>query len=315
MGRRPNRRRSGSTSHRQEHAHFYALNSPCAAGAWHGRGQVRAKHIPRPIFLTLSRDRNLHDRLPSRDDEPTCRSREPAPRKRARPGRDRGASASASNPAQERVDRTGAAVARTSGGEGEDVVGEAGRRHPALEGILQDPARPVHGTAACWSATLREGRKEASSWQNAAYRSYGLGSADGWTTVWALTTEGFEIGSQRLGLKLERVPKHDVGQAFLKHEVLANESLPRPVGAIGRTNGGFGSDSDSSVTSAEALLLAWPADQAGNEDDDGSPPRRRTVLIWNGPSSRRPSGQVWHHEAREIPEVSATDAGTSTSTC
>src|SRR5216683_1393475 len=136
----------------------------------------------------------------------------------------------------------------------------------------------------------------------------GFGSADGWTTVWALTPEGFEIGSQRLGLKLERVPKHDVGQAFLKHEVLANESLPRPVGAIGRTNGGFGSDSDSSVTSAEALLLAWPADQAGNEDDDGSPPRRRTVLIWNGPSSRRPSGQVWHHEAREIPEVSATDA-------
>jgi hypothetical protein len=38
-----------------------------------------------------------------------------------------------------------------------------------------------------------------------------------------LTREGFEIGSQRLGLKLERVPKHDVGQAFLKHEVMANE--------------------------------------------------------------------------------------------
>ena len=29
----------------------------------------------------------------------------------------------------------------------------------------------------------------------------GFGSADGWTTVWALTPEGFEIGSQRLGLK------------------------------------------------------------------------------------------------------------------
>src|SRR5256714_3013324 len=51
----------------------------------------------------------------------------------------------------------------------------------------------------------------------------GFGSAEGWTTVWALTREGFEIGSQRLGLKLERVPKHDVGQAFLKHEVMANE--------------------------------------------------------------------------------------------
>lgn len=51
----------------------------------------------------------------------------------------------------------------------------------------------------------------------------GFGSADGWTTVWALTPEGFEIGSQRVGLKLERVPKHDVGQAFLKHEVMVNE--------------------------------------------------------------------------------------------
>ena len=35
------------------------------------------------------------------------------------------------------------------------------------------PARPVHGTAAGRSATLDECRKEASSWQNAAYRSYG----------------------------------------------------------------------------------------------------------------------------------------------
>ena len=51
----------------------------------------------------------------------------------------------------------------------------------------------------------------------------GFGSADGWTTVWALTAEGFEIGSQRVGLKIERVPKHDVGQAFLKHEVMLNE--------------------------------------------------------------------------------------------
>ncbi len=51
----------------------------------------------------------------------------------------------------------------------------------------------------------------------------GFGSADGWTTVWALTAEGFEIGSQRVELKIDRVPKHDVGQAFLKHEVMVNE--------------------------------------------------------------------------------------------
>src|SRR6267142_202899 len=38
----------------------------------------------------------------------------------------------------------------------------------------------------------------------------GFGSADGWTTVWALTAEGFEIGSQRVGLKIDRVPKHEV---------------------------------------------------------------------------------------------------------
>src|SRR5947209_6944095 len=51
----------------------------------------------------------------------------------------------------------------------------------------------------------------------------GYGSAEGWTTVWALTAEGFEIGSQLLNLKLARVPKHDVGQSFLKHEVTLNE--------------------------------------------------------------------------------------------
>ncbi len=32
----------------------------------------------------------------------------------------------------------------------------------------------------------------------------GYGSAEGWTTVWALTAEGFEIGSQLLNLKLAR---------------------------------------------------------------------------------------------------------------
>ena len=63
----------------------------------------------------------------------------------------------------------------------------------------------------------------------------GYGSANGWTAVSALTPEGFEIGSQRLGLKLERVPKHDVGQAFLKHEVMANEIFLGLVPQDGKT--------------------------------------------------------------------------------
>src|SRR5438309_4977366 len=63
----------------------------------------------------------------------------------------------------------------------------------------------------------------------------GFGSLDGWTTVWALTPEGFEIGAQRLGLKLERVPKHDVGQAFLKHEVMLNEVFLGLVPQDGKT--------------------------------------------------------------------------------
>jgi hypothetical protein len=63
----------------------------------------------------------------------------------------------------------------------------------------------------------------------------GFGSADGWTTVWALTAEGFEIGSQRVGLKLERVPKHDVGQSFLKHEVMLNEVFLGLVAQDGKT--------------------------------------------------------------------------------
>src|SRR5204863_9284330 len=63
----------------------------------------------------------------------------------------------------------------------------------------------------------------------------GYGSADGWTTVWGLTPEGFEIGSERLGLKLERVPKHDVGQAFLRHEVMANEIFLGLVPQDGKT--------------------------------------------------------------------------------
>src|SRR5436190_5446169 len=63
----------------------------------------------------------------------------------------------------------------------------------------------------------------------------GFGSPEGWTTVWALTAEGFEIGSARLGLKLDRVPKHDVGQAFLKHEVMVNEVLLGLVAQDGKT--------------------------------------------------------------------------------
>ena len=73
------------------------------------------------------------------------------------------------------------------------------------------------------STRLRQLAREIGGQAAVIRGDLGYGSAEGWTTVWALTREGFEIGSQRLGLKLERVPKHDVGQAFLKHEVMANE--------------------------------------------------------------------------------------------
>jgi len=63
----------------------------------------------------------------------------------------------------------------------------------------------------------------------------GYGSAEGWTTVWALTAEGFEIGSQLLNLKLARVPKHDVGQSFLNHEVMLNEVFLGLVAQDGKT--------------------------------------------------------------------------------
>ena len=63
----------------------------------------------------------------------------------------------------------------------------------------------------------------------------GFGSADGWTTVWALTPEGFEVGTEWLDLNLERVPKHDVGQAFLKHEVMVNEIFLGLVPQDGKT--------------------------------------------------------------------------------
>lgn len=63
----------------------------------------------------------------------------------------------------------------------------------------------------------------------------GFGSADGWTTVWALTPEGFQIGAERVGLQVDRVPKHDVGQAFLKHEVMVNEVFLGLVPQDGKT--------------------------------------------------------------------------------
>src|SRR5438128_5744479 len=73
-------------------------------------------------------------------------------------------------------------------------------------------------------------------WQAALLRGdLGFGSASGWTTVWALTPEGFEVGAGCLDLKLERVPKHDVGQAFLKHEVMVNEIFLGLVQRDGKT--------------------------------------------------------------------------------
>lgn len=72
--------------------------------------------------------------------------------------------------------------------------------------------------------------------QGAVLRSdLGFGSAEGWTAVWAATAEGFEIGCERLNLKLERAPKHDVGQQFLKHEVLLNEVFLGLVAQDGKT--------------------------------------------------------------------------------
>ena len=65
----------------------------------------------------------------------------------------------------------------------------------------------------------------------------GYASAEGWTTVWALTTEGFDIGSQLLNLKLARTPKHDVSPWFLKHEVMLNEVFLGLVPQDGKTPG------------------------------------------------------------------------------
>jgi len=85
------------------------------------------------------------------------------------------------------------------------------------------------------STRLRQLARRVGS-QGAFLRSdLGFGSAEGWTTVWALTAQGFEVGSQHMGLKLERVPKQDVGQAFLRHEVMANEVFLGLVPQYGKT--------------------------------------------------------------------------------
>src|SRR3954468_8475822 len=85
------------------------------------------------------------------------------------------------------------------------------------------------------STRLRQLAREIGGQAAVIRGDLGYGSAEGWTTVWALTRAGFEIGSQRLGLKLERVPKHDVGQAFLKHEVMTNEIFLGLVPQDGKT--------------------------------------------------------------------------------
>src|SRR5438045_7201784 len=79
------------------------------------------------------------------------------------------------------------------------------------------------------STRLRQLAREIGGQAAVIRGNLGYGSADGWTTVWALTREGFELGSQRLGLRLQRVPKHDVGQAFLKRGGMTNGICPRPV--------------------------------------------------------------------------------------
>src|SRR5438477_1683559 len=85
------------------------------------------------------------------------------------------------------------------------------------------------------STRLRQLAKKVGN-QGALLRGdLGYGSAEGWTTVWALTGEGFEIGTQYVGLKLERMHKQDVVQAFLKHAVIANEVFLGLVPQDGKT--------------------------------------------------------------------------------
>jgi hypothetical protein len=85
------------------------------------------------------------------------------------------------------------------------------------------------------STRLRQLAKKVGGQEPLLRGDLGYGSAEGWTTVWALTAEGFEVGSLHMGLKLERVPKQDVGHAFLKHEVMANEVFLGLVPQDGRT--------------------------------------------------------------------------------
>jgi hypothetical protein len=63
----------------------------------------------------------------------------------------------------------------------------------------------------------------------------GFGRPDGWTTVWALTAEGFRIGAERAELEVARKPKKDLSQQFLKHEVELNELYLAVVPQDGQT--------------------------------------------------------------------------------
>src|SRR5882672_3214867 len=85
--------------------------------------------------------------------------------------------------------------------------GNAGRQ--CFDRCNHSPARPVHGTAAGRSATLGECRKEASSWQNAAYRSYGHGHGLGQgpivtTRLLAVVTRGGDEGPSTINPTLWR---------------------------------------------------------------------------------------------------------------
>jgi len=72
----------------------------------------------------------------------------------------------------------------------------------------------------------------------------GYGSAEGWTTVWALTAEGFEIGSQWLGLKLERDAEARRGAVLLEARGNAQRDLPR-TGAAGRKDAREGAEASA----------------------------------------------------------------------
>src|SRR5438874_6477774 len=59
------------------------------------------------------------------------------------------------------------------------------------------------------SARLRKLAARVGGQEPVLRSDLGFGSPDGWTTVWALTPYGFEVGIEWLGLTFDRVPKHD----------------------------------------------------------------------------------------------------------